>query len=137
MSTSTWNKKFELPDGSSDEKHYDCLIGYLHNDYKIKSLEKYNTVSEKVSADIKKVSDSNSVYNKKFLKTKINCHEYEVTDFYDKEICKLNSNHTCLDSALKKDGKYYAQVFSKEWKDIVKKIIKHVNGSFNYFSYSN
>ena len=61
MSTSTWNKKFELPDGSSDEKHYDCLIGYLHNDYKIKSLEKYNTVSEKVSADIKKVSDSNSV----------------------------------------------------------------------------
>ena len=57
---------------------------------------------------MKKEFDSKLVYNKKFLKTKINSHGDEVTDFYDKEIRKLNSNHTCLDSTLKKDGKYYA-----------------------------
>ena len=39
-------------------------------------------------------------------------------NFYDKEIPKANSNHTCLavismDSALKKDKNYYPQVFSK------------------------
>ena len=36
------------------------------------SLEKYNTVWDKVSADIKKELDSESVYNKNLLKTKIN-----------------------------------------------------------------
>ena len=43
-------------------------------------------------------------------------HGDEVTDFYDKKIPKLDSNHTCvavigLDSALKKDDNYYPQVF--------------------------
>ena len=52
--------------------------------------------------------DSQPVYNKKFLKTKIKSRGDGVTDFYDKGIPKLNSNHTCLaviifDSALKKD----------------------------------
>ena len=46
------------------------------------------------------------VYNKKFLKIKIKFHGDEGTDFYDKEIPKVASNHTCLavfslDSALK------------------------------------
>ena len=41
------------------------------------------------------------------MKTKIKSHSDEVTDFYDKEIPKVESNHTCLavislDSALKK-----------------------------------
>ena len=35
-------------------------------------LEKYNTIWDKVSTDIKKEIDSESVCNKKFLKTKIN-----------------------------------------------------------------
>ena len=52
--------------------------------------------------------DSQPAYNKKFLKTKIKSRGDGVTDFYDKGIPKLNSNHTCLavisfDSALKKD----------------------------------
>ena len=34
-------------------------------------LEKYNTIWDKVSADIKKEIDSEPVYNKNFLKTKI------------------------------------------------------------------
>ena len=40
-----------------------------------------------------------------FLKAKINSHGDKVTDFYDKKIPKVDSNHTCLavislDSAL-------------------------------------
>ena len=69
--------------------------------------EKFNTIRDKVSSDIKKEFDSEPVYNQIFLKTKIKSYGDDVTDFYDKEIPKVNSNHTCLavirlDSALKK-----------------------------------
>ena len=89
-------------------------------------LEKYNTIGDKVSADIKKEFDSKTVYNKEFLKTKIKSHGDEVTDFYDKKIPKVDSSHTCLavislDSALKKDENYYLQVFLKECKYTKKK----------------
>ena len=82
-------------------------------------LEKYNTIWDIASADIKKF-DSEPVYNI-YLKTKIKSHSDEVTDFYDKKIPKLDSTHTCLavislDSALKKDDNYYQQVFVKEHK---------------------
>ena len=77
-------------------------------------LEKYNTIWDKVIANIKKEFDNEPVYNKQFLKTKIKSqsHGVEVTDFYDKEICKVDSNNFCLavislDSALKKDDNYY------------------------------
>ena len=55
-------------------------------------LEKYNTIWDKVSTDIKKEFDSEPVYNKVFLKTKIKSHGDEVTDFYDKNIPKVDSN---------------------------------------------
>ena len=46
------------------------------------SLEKYNTIGDKVKfADIKKKLDSEPVYDKKFLKTKMKSHSDEVTDF--------------------------------------------------------
>ena len=69
-------------------------------------LEKYNTIWDKVSVDIKKELDSEPVYNKEYLRTKIKSHGDEVTDFYNKKICKIDSSHTCLaiislDSALK------------------------------------
>ena len=69
--------------------------------------EKFNTIRNKVSSDIKREFDSEPVYNQNFLKTKIKSYGDDVTDFYDKEIPKVNSNHTCLavislDSALKK-----------------------------------
>ena len=51
-------------------------------------LENYNTIWDKVSADIKKEFDSELVYNKNYLKTKIKSHGYEVTDFYNKKIPK-------------------------------------------------
>ena len=75
-------------------------------------LEKYDTIWDKVSVDIKKGFDSDPVYNKNFLKTKIKSHGNEVTNFYDKKIPKGDSNHNCLavislDSGLKKDENYY------------------------------
>ena len=49
--------------------------------------------------------------------------------------------HTCLavirlDSALKKDEKYYLQVFLKECKYIEKKVIRHINDYLSDFSSS-
>ena len=41
-------------------------------------LEKYNTILDKVSADIKKRFNSESVYNKNYWKTKIKSHGNEV-----------------------------------------------------------
>ena len=88
-------------------------------------LGKYNTIGDKVSANIKNEFNSEPVYNKEFLKTKLKSHGDEVTDFYDKKIPKVDSNHTCLgvslDSALKKDENYYPQIFLKECKYIEKK----------------
>ena len=43
-----------------------------------------NTIWGKVGADVKKEFDSEPVYNKNILKTKIKFHGDEVTDFYDK-----------------------------------------------------
>ena len=68
------------------------------------------------------------------MKTKIKSHGNEVTDFYDKQILKLDSNHTCLavislDSALKKDGNYYLQVFLKDCKYIEKNVFRHIHGN--------
>ena len=48
--------------------------------------EKYNTIWDKVSTDIKTEFDSKPFYNKEFLKTKIKSHVDKVTDFYDKKI---------------------------------------------------
>ena len=88
-------------------------------------LAKYNT-RKKSSADIKEEFDNESVCNKERLKTKIKSHGDEVTDFYDKDIPKVDSSHACLpvislDFVLKKDKSYYLQVFLKECKYIEKK----------------
>ena len=48
-----------------------------------------------VSANIKKEFDSQSVYNKNILKTKIKFHGDEVTDFFNQKILKMDYNHTC------------------------------------------
>ena len=49
-------------------------------------LKRYNTIWDKVTADIKKEFDSEPVYNKNYLKTKIKSHGDEVTDFHNKKI---------------------------------------------------
>ena len=60
------------------------------------------------------------------MKTKTKSSCYEPTDFYNKEAPKVDFNLTCLtvislDSFLKRDERYYLQVFLKECKYIEKK----------------
>ena len=56
-------------------------------------LEQYNTIWDKVSADIKKEFDSEPVSNKNFMKSKVKSHSDEVRDFYNKKILKVTSNY--------------------------------------------
>ena len=95
-----------------------CLIE--DNDF----LEKCITIWKNVSADITKnlIASLPNI----FLQTKIKSPGNEVTDFYCKKLCKVDSNHTCLvvitlDSALTKNENYYSEVFLKECKYIEKK----------------
>ena len=96
-------------------------------------LEKCKTIWDKFSADIKKEYYSEPVQNRKILKTKIKSYDDEVPDFYNKQIPKMDSNHTCLtvisvDSAFKKGVNYYLQVFLKKCKCIEKKMIRYIVG---------
>ena len=94
--------------------------------------EKFNTIRNKVSSDIKREFDSEPVYNQNFLKTKIKSYGDDVTDFYDKEIPKVNSNHTCLavislDSALKKmKPVIHKSFYLKSANTLGKKVIRQV-----------
>ena len=101
-------------------------------------LERYNTIWDKVSADIKKDFDSKPVYNKNYLKAIIKSHGDEVNRFLRRKIPKLDSNHACwtvitLDYTLKEDDSYYPQVFLKECKYLEKNVIWHINGNFSDF----
>ena len=81
-----------LPKTNAYVKSYDGQTKWMH--FLIEDddlLKKYNTIWDKVGADIKKEFDSKPVYNKNFLKTKIKSYGDEVTDFYDKEIPKVDS----------------------------------------------
>ena len=97
-----------LPKTSPYLKSYDSQTKWI--DFLIEKndlLEKYNTIWDKVSADIKKELDSESVYDKKILKIKIKFEVNEVINFLENEITKVDSDHTCLavislDSAFKK-----------------------------------
>ena len=62
----------------------------------------------------------------------------EATDFYDKEILEVGSNYTYLaviltDFVLKKDDKYFLQMFLKKYKYIEndKKVVRYVNGDLD------
>ena len=104
-------------------------------------IEDDDTIWDKVSADIRKEFDSEPVYNKNYLKTKIKSHGNEVTDFYDKKIPKLGARRTCLavislDLALKRDDIYYPQAFLEKCKYIEKKVVRHIHDNFSDFSYS-
>ena len=51
-------------------------------------LEKYNTIWDKVSANIKKDFNSEPVCEKYFLRTKIKSHSDKVTDFTIKKFLR-------------------------------------------------
>ena len=122
---------------SSFVKSYDAQTKWMyHLTEDGDLLEKYNTIWDKVRAEIKKEFDSEPVYNKNFLKTKVKSYGDDVKDFYDKEIPKVDSNYTCLevirlDSALKNDENYYPQVFLKECKCIKNRVIRLINDNLS------
>ena len=129
-----------LPETSAYVKSYDeqnkLMYFVIEND---DLLEKYNSIRDKVRVDIKKEFDSEPVYNKTFLKTKIKSNDDEVTHFYDKEIPQVDSTQTSvaavsLDSALKKNENYYLQVILKEFKCIGKKVIRHIIDNLSFYS---
>ena len=75
------------------------------------------------------------------METKIKSDADEVTDFYNKKIPKVNSNHTCLavislESTLKKDNNHCLQVLLKECKYTETKVIRNVNDNLSDFSSS-
>ena len=78
--------------------------------------------------------DNEPVYNKEYFKnTETKSHGKEVTDFYDKQVPKVDSNHTCLavmslEFVLKKDENYYPQVYLKECKYTEEKF-RHSHGN--------
>ena len=75
-----------LPKRSAYVKRYDGQTEWMY--FSIEDddvLEKYNTIWDEVSADIKKEFDSKPAHNKNYLKTKIKSFGDEVTDFYDKK----------------------------------------------------
>ena len=105
---------------------------YFFFDWNDNLLKEYNTIWDKISADIKREFDSKPICNKNFLKIKVKYHGDEVTDFYDTKIPKVDSNHTCLaiirlDTAFNKDG---------NCKYIEKRVIKHINDNLSNFSSS-
>ena len=82
--------------------------------------------------------DSEPVYNKTVLVTKIKSRGVEFINFYNKKILNVDSNHTCLavislDSSLKKDENYYPQVFFKKCKYIEKNVIRYINENLSDF----
>ena len=120
-----------LPKRNAYVKSCDGQTKWVYFLIEDRELEKYNTIWDKASADIKKEFDREPIFNKIFLKTKINSHGDEVTDFYHNETPKPDSNHTCLavnsmDSTLKRDKNYYPQVFLKECKYIEKNVVRHI-----------
>ena len=75
-----------LPKTSAYVKSYDGQTKWMY--FLIEDddlLEKYISIWDNVSADIKKEFDSEPVYNKKYLKIKIKSHVDKVADFYDKK----------------------------------------------------
>ena len=75
------------------------------------------------------------------MKTKIKFPGDEVTNFYDKKIHNMDSDHTSLavisfESALKKDDSYNSQVVLKECKYSEKNLIRHINDNLSDFSSS-
>ena len=110
-----------LPKTSTYVKSYDGQTKWMYfliEDDKM--MKKYNTIwdkvnqikSDEVSADIEKEFDSDPIYNKEFLKTKVKSHGNKVTGFSDKKIPKVDYNHTFIavvtsNSTLKKDENYY------------------------------
>ena len=96
-------------------------------------LNKFDTIWDKVTVDIRNEFGSKPIYNNFFLKTKIRSQAEEATEFDDKKVPNVSPTYNCLAvislySDLKEDVSYYPQVISKKWKYIEKekKVIKYI-----------
>ena len=107
-----------------------------HKTFSIKDdelLQKYNEVWEKVKNSLKKESDSEPVYNEKYLKAKIkSCNGKINTNFHNK-ISRESSQSICLSeiliySVVRTGKNYNPQVLLEECKYVVKekKIPKYI-----------
>ena len=121
----------------------DRLVNYFNSNSKYMNFlvcdteifKKYNAVSNKVHNLFKKEVHSESVYNDKYIKAKINL--YNVNFYYNK-MPKENEFYTCLfvillDSVVDVNKKYYSQIFLEECIYAVKnkEIINTVNEELN------
>ena len=91
------------PKTSAYVKIYDGQTKWMYiliEDRDLKEI--YNTIRDKISADIKKKLDSEPVYNKNYLKTKIKSYGDKVTDIYDKKNRLLFSRNYLKFCSLKK-----------------------------------
>ena len=61
------------------------LNGYIF-DWGWRIVKKYNNIWNDITNSIKQELDSEAIFNKRFLKTKIKSYSDEATDFHDKEI---------------------------------------------------
>ena len=79
------------------------------------NIEKYNEIWKKISSIIQKEFDSKSVYNEKYLKTKIKSYNGKInTNFQNNKIPKEGCQCICqsvilIDSVYRKDKNYYPQ----------------------------
>ena len=92
------------------------LIYFLIEDDEL--LKKYNTIWDRINADIKSDFDSEPVYNEKFLKSKMKSYGDEAICFRNNKISNAGFNHTFLaaitiDSIIKKLKLSFASVFNR------------------------
>ena len=92
-------------------------------------LNKCNTICYKIRTDLGKELYSEPAYNRHFWKPKNISYDDEATDFHDKEVPNVDTNHTCFtvispESILKIDKNYYPQVFLKNTNTL--KDMRHV-----------
>ena len=119
-------------------KSYDENTKWMYFLIEDKDLsEKYSTIWDKVSADIKKEFDSERVSNNFFE----NLMTMKLHIFTIKTIPKADSNYTSLavisfNFVLKKDERFYLQVFLKERKYIKKIVFIYIDGNLSDFSSS-
>ena len=83
-----------LPKTSAYVKIYDGKTKWMC--FLAEDEELLNISTSKVNNSTKKELDSELIYNRKFLKTKIKYYCDEVTDFLDEEIPKVGCNYICL-----------------------------------------
>ena len=76
---------------------------------------KFKEIWEKVTNIIYKEFDTNPIYNKKYIKSKIKVHNKKInTNFHSNKMPHVYLSVTLLDSVYRKDNKYYSQVFLEE-----------------------